>query len=187
MARRTSARDTAGSGVGRELVVLAGGPWARHWYWRDDLQAMQAASHYVGHPDTHPDTQLRRYRPTQQQQQHPHNTGAVRSRATMWDVPRFAEHHRYRAVIVENVVVGWVVRRERRIRRRLADVDGTTFWPAPPAGVGGAPVPRVGPGVKTPAPPATTTTNTNTSTSTSTADMSVHRAARAATSTGGAA
>lgn len=27
-----------------------------------------------------------------------------RSRATMWDVPRFAEHHRYRAVIVENVV-----------------------------------------------------------------------------------
>jgi DNA (cytosine-5)-methyltransferase 1 len=29
---------------------------------------------------------------------------ADRSRATMWDVPRFAEHHRYRAVIVENVV-----------------------------------------------------------------------------------
>jgi DNA (cytosine-5)-methyltransferase 1 len=27
-----------------------------------------------------------------------------RSRATMWDVPRFAEHHRYAAVIVENVV-----------------------------------------------------------------------------------
>ncbi|GAA4828355.1 DNA cytosine methyltransferase [Saccharopolyspora rosea] len=29
---------------------------------------------------------------------------AERSRATMWDVPRFAEHHRYRAVVVENVV-----------------------------------------------------------------------------------
>ena len=29
---------------------------------------------------------------------------AERSRATMWDVPRFAEHHRYRVVIVENVV-----------------------------------------------------------------------------------
>lgn len=29
---------------------------------------------------------------------------AERSRATMWDVPRFAEHHRYDAVIVENVV-----------------------------------------------------------------------------------
>lgn len=29
---------------------------------------------------------------------------AVRSRATMWDVPRFAEVHRYNAIIVENVV-----------------------------------------------------------------------------------
>lgn len=29
---------------------------------------------------------------------------ADRSRATMWDVVRFAEHHRYRAIIVENVV-----------------------------------------------------------------------------------
>ncbi len=29
---------------------------------------------------------------------------AERSRATMWDVPRFAEFHRYAAVIVENVV-----------------------------------------------------------------------------------
>ena len=29
---------------------------------------------------------------------------AERSRATMWDVVRFSEHHRYAAVIVENVV-----------------------------------------------------------------------------------
>ena len=29
---------------------------------------------------------------------------AVRSRATMWDVPRFAEYHAYRAIIIENVV-----------------------------------------------------------------------------------
>ncbi|MBM4711072.1 DNA cytosine methyltransferase [Rhodococcus hoagii] len=29
---------------------------------------------------------------------------ADRSRATMWDVPRFAEHHKYRAIITENVV-----------------------------------------------------------------------------------
>lgn len=36
---------------------------------------------------------------------------AERSRATMWDVPRFAEHHRYQAVIVENVVdaARWVM------------------------------------------------------------------------------
>ncbi|CAN7264483.1 DNA cytosine methyltransferase [Microbacterium foliorum] len=29
---------------------------------------------------------------------------ANRSRATMWDIPRFAEHHRYAAIILENVV-----------------------------------------------------------------------------------
>jgi len=36
---------------------------------------------------------------------------ADRSRATMWDVIRFAEHHRYRAIIVENVVdaARWVL------------------------------------------------------------------------------
>lgn len=36
---------------------------------------------------------------------------AERSRATMWDVPRFAEQNRYRAVIVENVVEAtkWVM------------------------------------------------------------------------------
>ena len=36
---------------------------------------------------------------------------AERSRATMWDVPRFAEHHRYASVIVENVVdaARWVL------------------------------------------------------------------------------
>ncbi len=37
--------------------------------------------------------------------------GAERSRATMWDVARFAEHHRYRAIVVENVVevARWVL------------------------------------------------------------------------------
>ncbi|MFV8127491.1 DNA cytosine methyltransferase [Streptomyces syringium] len=32
------------------------------------------------------------------------NEAAIRSRATMWDVPRFAEAHQYRIIIVENVV-----------------------------------------------------------------------------------
>ncbi|OZE77175.1 DNA methyltransferase [Rhodococcus sp. 15-649-2-2] len=32
---------------------------------------------------------------------------AERSRATMWDVVRFTEFHRYRAIIVENVVDAW--------------------------------------------------------------------------------
>lgn len=39
---------------------------------------------------------------------------AERSRATMWDVPRFAEHHRYAAIVVENVV----------------DVARWSMWPA---------------------------------------------------------
>ncbi|MCZ2837170.1 DNA cytosine methyltransferase [Modestobacter sp. VKM Ac-2985] len=36
---------------------------------------------------------------------------AERSRATMWDVPRFAERHAYRAIVVENVVdaAKWVL------------------------------------------------------------------------------
>lgn len=36
---------------------------------------------------------------------------AERSRATMWDVPRFAERHAYRAIVVENVVdaAKWVM------------------------------------------------------------------------------
>jgi DNA (cytosine-5)-methyltransferase 1 len=39
------------------------------------------------------------------------DAAAERSRATMWDVPRFAEHHLYRAVVVENVVdaAKWVM------------------------------------------------------------------------------
>lgn len=39
------------------------------------------------------------------------NAAAERSRATMWDVPRFAEVHRYRAIIVENVIdaAKWVL------------------------------------------------------------------------------
>lgn len=35
------------------------------------------------------------------------DAAAERSRATMWDVPRFTEAHRYEAVIVENVVEAW--------------------------------------------------------------------------------
>ncbi|SFA60918.1 DNA (cytosine-5)-methyltransferase 1 [Rhodococcoides kroppenstedtii] len=35
------------------------------------------------------------------------DAAAERSRATMWDVVRFTEVHRYRAVLVENVVDAW--------------------------------------------------------------------------------
>lgn len=39
------------------------------------------------------------------------DSAAERSRATMWDVIRFADHHRYQAIIVENVVdaAKWVL------------------------------------------------------------------------------
>ena len=39
------------------------------------------------------------------------DAAAERSRATMWDVVRFAEHHRYAAIVVENVVdaAKWVL------------------------------------------------------------------------------
>ena len=60
---------------GREVVVLGDGPWARHWYWRDDLEAMQAASRAVGYPDQHPAAVLRHYRPTDQHQRHPDDPG----------------------------------------------------------------------------------------------------------------
>lgn len=60
---------------GREMVVLGDGPWARHWYWRDDLEGMQAASRAVGYPDQHPSAQLRHYQPTGRRQPHPDGDG----------------------------------------------------------------------------------------------------------------
>jgi hypothetical protein len=47
-----------------EIAVLADGPWARHCYWRADLEAIQAASRAVGYPDDHPSAVLRHYHPT---------------------------------------------------------------------------------------------------------------------------
>ena len=42
---------------------------------------------------------------------------AERSRATMWDVPRFAEHHEYEAIVVENVeaAVKWGLPKGRKL------------------------------------------------------------------------
>ncbi|MGH2938311.1 MAG: DNA cytosine methyltransferase [Solirubrobacterales bacterium] len=44
---------------------------------------------------------------------------AERSRATMWDVPNFAEHHGYEAIIVENVeqAVKWGLPRGRKLKQ----------------------------------------------------------------------
>lgn len=60
------------------------------------------------------------------------------------------------AVVVPAVLVGVgvaVVRREVRIRRRIADTDGLRYWPRPP---GAASVSRVGPGEHAPVLPAPT-------------------------------
>lgn len=38
------------------------------------------------------------------------DAATARSRATMWDVPRFAEYHKYNAIIVENVVEAYTQR-----------------------------------------------------------------------------
>ncbi|EUA32501.1 putative c-5 cytosine-specific DNA methylase [Mycobacterium xenopi 3993] len=57
------------------------------------------------------------------------DAAAERSRATMWDVPRFAEAHRYQAVIVENVVDAW-----HWSRPGVADGDGQPRL-RPPRGV----------------------------------------------------
>ncbi len=65
-AERTEAAD-------RELAVLVDGPWAPRWYWRDELEAMQATSRRMGYPDQHPAAVLRGYRPTGERVAHPHN------------------------------------------------------------------------------------------------------------------
>lgn len=50
------------------MAVLADGPWARHTYWRSDLEAMQEASRSMGYADEHPSAVLRRYHPTEDYQ-----------------------------------------------------------------------------------------------------------------------
>lgn len=55
----------------RELAVLIDGPWAHRWYWRDELEAMQAASRAVGYPDEHPSAVLRCYQPAAGHRPHP--------------------------------------------------------------------------------------------------------------------
>jgi hypothetical protein len=59
-----------------ELAVLVDGPWASRWYWRDDLEQMQAAS--ARYPDGHVCAQHRDYVPTDQWREHPHEFPAGR-------------------------------------------------------------------------------------------------------------
>ncbi len=63
-----------------------------------------------------------------------------RSRATMWDVPRFAEYHRYNAIIVENVVdarqwVNWtawlLAMRQLGYDNQVVYFNSMHAWPTP--------------------------------------------------------
>lgn len=40
-------------GAGRELVVLADGPWRARWYWADELGGSRKPP-AASHPKTHP-------------------------------------------------------------------------------------------------------------------------------------
>jgi DNA (cytosine-5)-methyltransferase 1 len=64
----------------------------------------------------------------------------ARSRATMWDVPRFAEYHKYRRIIVENVVevlrwelfdVWLIAMQALGYRHRIVSLNSMFCWPTP--------------------------------------------------------
>ena len=62
------ARQVAG---GRELVVLADGPWAQRWYWGDELAAMQQTARRF--PAAHPAGELQHYQRSSESFPHPEN------------------------------------------------------------------------------------------------------------------
>jgi len=64
----------------------------------------------------------------------------ARSRATMWDVPRFAEYHKYRRIIVENVVevlrwelfdVWLMAMQTLGYRHKIVSLNSMFCWPTP--------------------------------------------------------
>lgn len=70
---------------------------------------------------------------------------ANRSRATMWDVPRFAEHHAYKAIIIENVVDAyrWVMFPAWLQAMELLGYEHTLVWlNSMHAQAGGLPAPQ---------------------------------------------
>jgi len=59
----------------RELAALVDGPQALRWFWREDLEQMQAAAQRRGHPLEHPAAVYRHYQPTQEWITHPTEPG----------------------------------------------------------------------------------------------------------------
>jgi len=65
----------------RELAVLVDGPQALRWFWREDLEQMQAAAQRMGHPLEHPAAVYRLYQPTGEWVAHPTEPTGVHGRA----------------------------------------------------------------------------------------------------------
>ncbi len=80
----------------RELAALVDGPQALRWFWRDDLEQMQAAAQRMGHRLDRPAAVYRLYRPTQEWVEHPTEPG-VHGRA--W------RHHQPPAAAPRRVLV----------------------------------------------------------------------------------
>jgi len=71
----------------RELAVLDDGPWFARWYWRDELEAQQAAARdaHARGGTTHLGDKAH-YRPTEQQVPHPTEV-EVRGRVWTYQPP----------------------------------------------------------------------------------------------------
>ena len=55
----------------RELATLVDGPRKLRWFWRDELEGMQAAARRMGHSLHHPAATYRCYHPTDEWVEHP--------------------------------------------------------------------------------------------------------------------
>ena len=58
-----------------ELAALVDGPHTSRWFWREDLEQMQAAARRMGHPLERPAAVYRLYRPTREWVEHPTEPG----------------------------------------------------------------------------------------------------------------
>jgi len=76
----------AGQAAVRELAALVDGPQALRWFWREDLEQMQAAARRMGHPLDRPAAVYRLYRPTEEWVEHPTEPG-VHGRAWRYHQP----------------------------------------------------------------------------------------------------
>ena len=70
----------------RELAALVDGPRTLRWFWRGDLENMQAAARRMGHPLEHPAATYRCYQPGTEWVEHPTEPG-VQGRAWRYRQP----------------------------------------------------------------------------------------------------